>query len=109
MFLETMVLYPPVVSVAGFANVDRGMFRAVGNITKLMDCCKHQVQLILFRSSLYIYLKICRKRRVPVRLDRCVYYTETVTHTSVRVLLLMGVQKISVPDTSQILLQRVLS
>ena len=40
MFLETMVMYPPVVSVAGFANVDRGMFRAVSNLTKELECCK---------------------------------------------------------------------
>jgi 16S rRNA G527 N7-methylase RsmG len=42
MFLETMVVYPPVVSVEGFANVDRGLFRAVSNLTKLMECCKKQ-------------------------------------------------------------------
>jgi len=40
MFLETMVMYPPVVSVAGFANVDRGMFRAVSNLKKEQGCCK---------------------------------------------------------------------
>ncbi|GFG38418.1 hypothetical protein Cfor_06732 [Coptotermes formosanus] len=34
MFLETMVMYPPVVSVSGFANVDRGLFRAVSNHKK---------------------------------------------------------------------------
>jgi hypothetical protein len=33
MFLETMIMYPPVVSVAGFANVDRGLFRSVSNLT----------------------------------------------------------------------------
>jgi hypothetical protein len=27
-------MYPPVVSVAGFANVDRGLFRAVSNLTR---------------------------------------------------------------------------
>jgi hypothetical protein len=27
-------MYPPVVTAAGFANVDRGMFRAVSNLTK---------------------------------------------------------------------------
>jgi hypothetical protein len=43
MFLETMVVYPPVVSVAGFANVDRGMFRAVSNLTKELECYKLQV------------------------------------------------------------------
>jgi hypothetical protein len=43
MFLETMVMYPPVVSVAGFANVDRGMFRAVSNLTKGLECCKKQI------------------------------------------------------------------
>jgi hypothetical protein len=34
MFLETMVLYPPVMCVAGFANVDRGLIRSVSNLTK---------------------------------------------------------------------------
>ena len=34
MFLETMVMYPPVVSVAGFTNVDRELFKAVSNPTK---------------------------------------------------------------------------
>jgi hypothetical protein len=42
-----MVMYPPVVSVAGFANVDRGMFRAVSNLTKELECCKKQVRFIL--------------------------------------------------------------
>ena len=37
MFLDTMVMYPPVVSVAGFANVDRGMFRAVSDLTKELE------------------------------------------------------------------------
>jgi hypothetical protein len=31
---------PPVVSVAGFANVDRGLFKAVSNLTKEVGCCK---------------------------------------------------------------------
>jgi hypothetical protein len=51
MFLETMVLYPPVVSVAGFANVDRGLFRAVSYLTKLVECCKKRIRLILLRNS----------------------------------------------------------
>jgi hypothetical protein len=42
MFLETMVMYPPVVSVAGFANVDRGMFIAVSNLIKELECCKNR-------------------------------------------------------------------
>jgi hypothetical protein len=29
MFLETVVMNPPVVSMAGFAKVDRGLFKAV--------------------------------------------------------------------------------
>ena len=37
MFLETIDMYPPVVSVAGFANVDRGMFRAVSDLTKELE------------------------------------------------------------------------
>jgi len=39
-FLKTMVMYPPVVSVAGFTNVDRGLFRAVSNLTIVLECCK---------------------------------------------------------------------
>jgi len=54
-----MVLYPPVVSVAGFANVDRGMFRAVSNLTEEMECCKEQVGLILLRNIVKINLQIC--------------------------------------------------
>jgi len=34
MFLETMVMYPPLVSVGGFVNVDRGLFRAVSNLPR---------------------------------------------------------------------------
>jgi len=34
MFLETMDMYPPVVSVTGFATVDRGLFKAVSSLTK---------------------------------------------------------------------------
>jgi len=43
MFLERMFMYPPVVSVAGFANVDRGMFRAVSNLTKKLECSKERL------------------------------------------------------------------
>ena len=43
MFLETMIMYPPVMSVAGFANVDRGMFRAVSNLTKELESSKKQI------------------------------------------------------------------
>jgi hypothetical protein len=50
MFLETMVLYPPVLYVAGFVNADRGMFRSVSNITKVLECCKKQVRLNLLRK-----------------------------------------------------------
>jgi hypothetical protein len=62
MFLETMVLYPPVVSVAGFANVDRGLFRAVSYITKELECCKKQV-LLNWLHKIYLI-------NVAVRLDR---------------------------------------
>ena len=58
MFLETMVMYPPVVSVAGFANVDRGMFRAVSNLTKELECSKKKGRLVLLRKSFKIYLQI---------------------------------------------------
>jgi hypothetical protein len=57
MFLETMAMYPPVVSVVGFVNVDRGMFRAVSNLTKELGCCKEQVRLILLCSSVIINYK----------------------------------------------------
>ena len=88
MFLETMVMYPPVVSVAGFANVDRGMFRSVSNLTKELECCNTQVRLVLLRNSFKINLQICGERLVPFRLDTLVYCTGTFTHISVRVILL---------------------
>jgi hypothetical protein len=56
MFLETMVMYPPVVSVAGFASVDRGMFRAVSNLTQELECCNKEVRLVLLRKSVKINL-----------------------------------------------------
>ena len=59
MFLETMVMYPPVVSAAGFANVDRGMFRAVSRLTKELEGCKEQAGLILLCNSFKINLQIC--------------------------------------------------
>jgi len=90
MFLKTIVMYPPVVSVAGFANVDRGMFRAVSNLTEELECCKEQVGLILLRNSVKNNLQICGGRLVPFRLDRLVHCTGTFTHISVRVLLLMN-------------------
>jgi hypothetical protein len=62
MFLETMVLYPPVVSAAGFANVDRGMFRAVSNLIKELGCCKKQVRLSLLRNFVNINLQSLRGR-----------------------------------------------
>jgi hypothetical protein len=76
-------MYPPVVSVSGFANVDRGMFRAVSNLTNELECCKEQVLLILFRNSIKINLQISGGRSVPVRLDTSVYCTGTFTHISV--------------------------
>jgi hypothetical protein len=96
MFLETMVMYPPVVSAAGFVNVDRGMFRAVSNLIKELECCKIQVRLILLRNSFKINLQICGGCLVLFRLDRLVYCTGTFTHISVRELLLMDGQKLGV-------------
>ena len=58
MFLETMVMYPPVVSAAGFANVDRGLFRAVSNLAKELECCKEQAYLVLLLNSIKINLQI---------------------------------------------------
>ena len=58
MFLETMVMYPPVVSAAGFANVDRGLFRAVSNLTRELECCKEQAYLVLLLNSIKINLQI---------------------------------------------------
>jgi hypothetical protein len=60
-------MYPPVVSAAGFANVDRGTFRAVSNLTKELGCCKKQVSLIL-RNSIKINLQQCGGKLVPLRL-----------------------------------------
>ena len=96
MFLETMVMYPPVVSVAGFANVDRGMFRAVSYLTTELECCKKQAYLVLLRNSVKINLQISGGILVPVLLDRSVYCTGTFTHISVRVFLLMDVKKLRV-------------
>jgi hypothetical protein len=50
-------MYPPAVSVAGFVNVDRGLFRAVSNLTKVLECCKELVRLVLLRNSVKINLK----------------------------------------------------
>jgi hypothetical protein len=47
-------MYPPVVSVAGFANVDRGMFRAVSNLTKGLECFKKRICLFMFHNSVKI-------------------------------------------------------
>ena len=96
-------MYPPVVSVAGFANVDRGMFRAVSNLTKELECCKKQVRLILFNNSVMSNLQISGNVLVPVRLDRLVYCTETFTHISVRVFLLMDGQKPVVMENEGVL------
>ena len=106
MFLETMVMNPPVVSVAGFANVDRGMFRAVSDLTKELECCKEQVRLVLLRNSVKINLQICGGVSEPLRIDRLVYCTGTFTHISVRVFLLTDGQKLGVVETSGVLLQR---
>ena len=107
MFLETMVTYPPLVSVAGFVNVDRGLFRAVSNLTKELECCKKHVRLFLLRNSVKINLQIIGGRLVPFLLDRSVYCTGTFTHISVRVLSLMDVKKLGVLETSGVLLNRV--
>jgi hypothetical protein len=100
MFLETMVMYPPVVSVAGFVNVDRGMFRAVSNLTNELECCNKQVRLVLLRNSVKIDLQICGGGLMPVPLDRLVYCTGTFTHISVRMFLLMDGQKIVILETA---------
>jgi len=94
-----MVMYPPVVSVAGFANVDRGMFRAVSNLTKEQQCCKEQAGLILLRNSVKTNLQICGRRLVSVQLYRSVYCTGTFTHISVGVFLLVDGQKLGVLET----------
>ena len=90
MFLKTMVMYPPVVSVAGFANVDRGMFRAVSNLTEDLECCKERVGLILLRNSVKIKLQICGGRLVPVRFDRLIYCTVTFTQISGKSIFING-------------------
>ena len=58
MFLETMAMYPPVVSLAGFANVDRGLYRAVSNLTKELECCKKQVRWFWFVTALRLTYKL---------------------------------------------------
>ena len=100
-------MYPPVVSVAGFVNFDRGMFRTVSNLTKELECCKKQVHLVLLRNSVKINLQISGGKSVPVLLDKLVYCPGTFTHISVRVFLLMDVQKLGILVTSGVLLNRV--
>ena len=100
-------MYPPVVSVAGFANVDRGMFRAVSNLTEELECWKEQVGLILLRNSFKINLQISGGGSVPVRLDRLVYCIGIFTQISVRVFLLMDGQKLGVLEISGVFLQSV--
>jgi hypothetical protein len=51
MFLETMVMYPPVVSVAGFANIDRRLFKAVSNLTKELGCSKKKKNRFAYSAS----------------------------------------------------------
>jgi len=92
-------MYPPVVSVAGFSNVDRGMFRAVSNLTKELACCKKQIPLVLLRNSFKINLEICGRGLVPFRFVILVYCTETFTYISVRVFLLTDGQKLGVLET----------
>jgi hypothetical protein len=89
-------MYPPVVSVAGFVNVDRGLFRAVRNLTKEVVCCKKQARFLLLRNSFKINLHICGVRVMPVRLDILVYCTGTFAYISVRVFLLIDGQKLGV-------------
>jgi len=60
-FLETIVMYPPVVSVAGFVNVDRGLFRAVSDLTTELECCKKQVCLILLSTELRLTYKLAEE------------------------------------------------
>jgi hypothetical protein len=62
MFLQTMVMYPPVMSVEGFTNVDRGLFRAVSNLTKELERCKKQVRLFLLRNNVRINLQTLRRK-----------------------------------------------
>jgi hypothetical protein len=102
-----MVMCPPVVSVAGFANVDRGLFTAVSNLTKELVCCKKQVRLILLSNSVTINLQICRGGSVLVRHHILIYCTSIFTHISVRAFLWIDGQKLGVLVTAGILLQRV--
>ena len=94
-------MYPPVVSVAGFANVDRGMFKAVSNLVQVLGCSKKQVPSILHHNSDKIKLQISGGGLVPVRLDRLVYCTGTFAHISIRVILLMDGQKLGVLETAE--------
>ena len=61
MFLETMVMYPPVVSVAGFANVDRGMFRAVSNLTKELGAVTNRFVWFCFITALRLTYKLAEE------------------------------------------------
>jgi len=78
-------MYPPVVSLDGFANIDRGMFRAVSNLTEDLECCKEQVRSGLLYNSFKINLQIWGGVLESLRLDRLMYCTGTFTHISVSV------------------------
>ena len=100
-------MYPPVVSLDGFANIDRGMFRAVSNLTEDLECCKEQVRSGLLYNSFKINLQIWGGVLESLRLDRLMYCTGIFTHISVRVFLLMDGQKLGVLETSGVLLHSV--
>jgi hypothetical protein len=101
-----MVMYPPLVSLAGFVNVDRELFRSVSNLTKELECCNKQVRLIPLRNSVKINLRISGGGLAQFLLDTLVYCTGTFARISVRVFL-MDRQKLEVLKTSGVLLQRV--
>ena len=65
-------MYPPVVSVAGFTNVDRGLFRAVSNLKIVLEYFMKHVRLVVLRNRVKINLQICGVVSVPFRLDTLV-------------------------------------
>ena len=58
MFLETMFMYPPVVSVAGFANVDRGLFRGVSNLTKELGALRNRFPRFFIVTAIRLSYKL---------------------------------------------------
>jgi hypothetical protein len=98
-------MYPPVVSVAGFAKVGRGMFRAVSNRTKEIECCNKLVRLFVFRNSVKIILQFCEGGLVSTRYISILHWN-IHSHFCQSDFLMDG-QKLVVLEPAGVLLHRV--